>query len=86
GTYHYSGQPATTWQGFAKTIFKQAKEIGLIEKFPVVEAITTAEYPTPAIRPLNTIFDCQNIERELGIFQPDWHEGLNKVLQTWKAV
>ncbi len=86
GTYHYSGQPATTWQGFAKTIFKQAKEIGLIEKFPVVEAITTAEYPTPAIRPLNTMFDCQNIERELGISQPDWHEDLNKVLQTWKAV
>ncbi len=28
GTYHYSGQPVTTWQGFAEAIFEQAEKLG----------------------------------------------------------
>ena len=31
GTYHYSGQPATTWQGFAEAIFEQAEELEMID-------------------------------------------------------
>ncbi|MES9906216.1 MAG: dTDP-4-dehydrorhamnose reductase [Sedimenticola sp.] len=84
GTYHYSGQPATTWQGFAEAIFEQAEKLGMIDKQPKVEPITTAEYPTPAQRPLNSVFDCHKIARKLGIPQPDWRTGLNNVLINWK--
>ncbi len=84
GSYHYSGQPATTWHVFAETIFEQAEKLGMIDKRPRVEPITTAEYPTTAQRPLNTVFDCHKIARELGIPQPDWRSGLNNVLQNWK--
>jgi len=84
GTYHYSGQPATTWHGFAEAIFEQAKKLGMIDKRPRVEPITTADYPTPAQRPLNSLLDCKKIEQSLGIPQPDWHAGLNIVLKNWK--
>lgn len=85
GTYHYSGQPATTWHAFAEATFEQAEKLGMIDKRPTVEKITTAEYPTPAQRPLNSLFDCRKIARELGASQPDWRIGLNNVLKDWKA-
>ena len=84
GTYHYSGQPATTWQGFTELIFEQAEVLGIIEKRPRVVPITTAEYPTPAQRPLNSILDCRKLAQQLNISQPDWRCGLMQVLETWK--
>ncbi|TBV79889.1 MAG: dTDP-4-dehydrorhamnose reductase [Desulfobulbaceae bacterium] len=84
GTYHYSGQPVTTWQAFAKAIFEQADKLGMIDRQPRVEPITTAEYPTPAQRPLNSVFDCHKITQVLGISQPDWRTGLDKVLKKWR--
>ncbi len=84
GTYHYSGQPATTWHGFAEAIFEKAEELGMIDKRPRVGPITTAEYPTPAQRPLNSIFDCCKIAQQLNINQPDWRIGLRQVLGTCK--
>ena len=84
GTYHYSGQPVTNWKCFAETIFERAEELGIIDKRPAVDAITTSEFPTPAPRPLNSVLDCQKITRELDIFQPDWHKGLDCVLKYSK--
>lgn len=84
GTYHYSGQPATTWYEFSEAIFEQAENIGMIEKRPRVEPITTANYPTQAQRPLNSRLDCQKIRHKLGAKQPDWHMGLKHALKDWK--
>jgi len=83
GTYHYSGQPATTWQGFAEAIFERAEELEMIDKRLQVEPISTAEYPTPAQRPLNSILDCSKLARQLDINQPDWRIGLRQVLVSW---
>ncbi len=84
GIYHYIGTPATTWHGFAKTIFEQAQELKMLDKVPVVHAITTEQYPTPAERPKNSVLDCQKIKQEFGINQPDWRVGLRSVLTRWK--
>jgi len=84
GTYHYSGHPATTWHGFAEAIFQQAEELKMIDKRPRVEPITTAEYPTPAERPLNSILDCGKLAQQLGIGPSDWQPGLEQVLVAWK--
>ena len=76
GTYHYSGQPVTTWQGFADAVFEQTEKLEMINKRPVVEPITTAEYPTPAQRPFNSILDCNKLAKQLSLSQPDWRNGL----------
>ena len=85
GTYHYSGRPATTWHGFAEAIFKQAKELGIIDKRPTINPITTSEYPTLAQRPINSLLDCRKLEQQMNIRQPDWHGGLKYALesQSW---
>jgi dTDP-4-dehydrorhamnose reductase len=85
GTYHYSGRAATTWCGFAEVIFERAEKFRIIDKLPRVEPIITAEYPTPAQRPINSVLDCQKISRELNIPQPEWHSGLDNVLMNWKT-
>lgn len=84
GTYHYCGQPATTWQGFAEAVFEQAEIQGMIDKRPRVEPIMTSDYPTQALRPLNSVLDCQKIMRELGVPQPNWHSGLRNMLSGWE--
>ena len=84
GTYHYCGTEKTNWCEFAKEIFTQAKEQGLIENAIKVNAITTAEYPTPAKRPANSMLDCSKIKNTFGIEMPSWKEALNQVLTELK--
>jgi dTDP-4-dehydrorhamnose reductase len=76
GIFHFAGAPATTWAGFADAIFDAAT----LPKRPVVNPITTADYPTPARRPGNSILNCSRIAHVYGIDQPDWRIGLSDVL------
>ncbi|MGR8933308.1 MAG: dTDP-4-dehydrorhamnose reductase [Gammaproteobacteria bacterium] len=85
GIYHYSGAPATSWHGFAEAIFDNAERLGMLDNKPRVHNIATAEYPTPAKRPKNSVFDCSLIHKNFAIRQPAWHEGLSQVLNTWKT-
>ena len=79
GVYHFQGAPETTWAQFAEAIFAEAK-------LPVaVTAITTAEYPTPAKRPLYSVLDCSAVKRDFGIEQPDWRADLGGLVQALLA-
>lgn len=49
-------------------------------KAPEVIPIPSADYPTPARRPLNSVLDCARIQAAYGIGQPDWRAGLDAVL------
>ena len=69
---HFCGDEPTTWHGFAEAIVA-ASGTGAR-----VEAITTAEYPTPARRPRNTVLDTALI-RSLGIVPPSWRAGLERM-------
>ena len=80
GTYHYCGSEKTTWYGFAVEIFEQAFELGILNKKMKVNPITTAEYPTPAKRPSNSMLDCSKLEATFGIKMPKWKDALKQVL------
>ncbi|WP_043310869.1 dTDP-4-dehydrorhamnose reductase [Pseudomonas sp. ML96] len=84
GCYHFSGGPACSWYEFAEEIFRQALELGLIERSPRLRAIVSSEYPTPARRPLWSVLDCSKLNAEFGIQQPDWRTELRSVLQEWR--
>ena len=81
GTYHYSGAPATTWHGFASAIVEGGAARGLIPAAVPVNPIGTADYPLPAPRPANSVFDCSRAAQALGLQQPDWRQGLDHMLQ-----
>lgn len=78
GTFHLTGQPFTTWHGFAEAIFAGAAARGA--QVPRLRAITTAEYPTKARRPANSRLDCGRIERVHGVRAADWRASLARCL------
>jgi dTDP-4-dehydrorhamnose reductase len=82
GVYHFCGSGETTWHGFAEAIFELA---GKYEKFKVdtIEPITTAEYPTPAKRPPNSVLDCSKIERHFGIRPRHWKDALEETIEAF---
>ena len=80
GTYHLVSRGETTWHGFAEAIFGGAVERGLLAHVPRVEAIATADYPTPAKRPAYSVLDASRLETAFGLQLPDWRAGLDVVL------
>lgn len=79
GAYHYCGEPATTWHGFASAIVEMARTR---EPLPtrIVTAIATADYPTPAARPVNSVLDSSRLAFRFGIRPRSWRDGLHALL------
>jgi len=75
GIYHYSGQPNVSWCQFANAIFEQ------MDCKTIASSISTTEYPTPALRPLNSRLDCEAIQKTFGIARPFWRDGLVEILR-----
>lgn len=85
GIFHYSGQGSVSWYSFAQEIFRQAKEMGYPLKLQTVAPIKTAEFPTPAKRPLNSCLSGAKFEKTFGIKQMPWAQSLEKTLHQMKA-
>lgn len=83
GTYHYTGQPAVNWYQFACAIVEQARARGIPLAVQEITPITTADYPTPAARPANSVLDCRRIQQRLGLSLHDWQLGLAEVLDGY---
>jgi dTDP-4-dehydrorhamnose reductase len=80
GVFHLTGAPHTTWHGFAQAVFEGAAARG--QKVPLLSAITTADYPTPARRPADGRLDCGKIARIHGIQAADWRQSLSRCLDA----
>lgn len=74
GIYHLSCGGQTSWHGFAQAIMAEAG-IGC-----EVQAIGSAEYPSPVRRPGNSTLCCDKL-RTLGLVIPPWHEALQLCMQ-----
>ncbi|RDF01241.1 dTDP-4-dehydrorhamnose reductase [Haemophilus parahaemolyticus] len=79
GIYHFTGEPYISWCDFAKAIFDEAVSQNVLEKSPLVNAITTADYPTPAKRPANSCLDLTKIQQVFGIQPSDWKKALKNI-------
>jgi dTDP-4-dehydrorhamnose reductase len=79
GVFHAAGSGETTWHGLAQAVFEEAARLGA--KVPTsVVAIGTADYPTPAHRPLNSRLDCTRLENVFGIRLPQWRGSLARTV------
>ncbi|OYQ35602.1 dTDP-4-dehydrorhamnose reductase [Niveispirillum lacus] len=83
GLYHFGGAEPTTWHGFAQAVFASAARHG--RPVPIVHPITTADYPTPARRPANSVLACDRYLALPGATLPDWRVGLNRAVDTLLA-
>jgi dTDP-4-dehydrorhamnose reductase len=74
GTFHLCNAEPTTWYGLAIAIFEETAKAGT--RSPALEPITTAEYPTAARRPFNSVLDCSRARRLYGIALRSWRPAL----------
>jgi dTDP-4-dehydrorhamnose reductase len=78
GVYHLRAGGETNWHEFASRIIELMPPAE--RKCKAVEAITTADYPTPAKRPAYSVMSCDKLRRIFGIKLPDWEQSLRQVL------
>ena len=50
-----------------------------------VSAISTASYPTPAQRPLNSRLDTTRLQQAFGLTLPHWKQGVARMLTEIKG-
>jgi dTDP-4-dehydrorhamnose reductase len=78
GTYHFSSAGRTTWFELARYVFANACEERA--QAPGLFSVTSAEYPTPAVRPSNSLLSNGKIRARLGIEQRSWQVAVADVL------
>ncbi|HEX4508278.1 MAG TPA: dTDP-4-dehydrorhamnose reductase [Alphaproteobacteria bacterium] len=78
GTYHFVNGGDTTWCGLARHVFQTAAKFGGPQ--PAVEAITTADYPTPARRPANSRLSTEKLAADFGIRARRWQDAVDEIV------
>ena len=86
GIYHFTNEGMTSWYEFARTIYKKAKKLDLIENNKKVEiqSIKTRDYPTAARRPRYSVLSKEKIKREFNLKIRDWDKALEDFLVSLK--
>jgi len=82
GVYHLVCKGSVSWHGFAERIVQRGGELGLISRVPAVRAITTAEFPRPARRPMNSVLGTGKFRSTFGVELPMWDTALDEVLKN----
>jgi dTDP-4-dehydrorhamnose reductase len=82
GLYHCVPRGETTWFEFARLAIEEARRLGLpVRVVPeAIRAIATADYPTPARRPLNSRLSTQKLQQAFGIVPPDWQTAVRETV------
>jgi len=78
GVYHLRAGGEASWHEFASRIVELMPPAE--RKCKAVEAITTADYPTPAKRPAYSVMSCEKLRRAFGVELPNWEPTLRLVL------
>jgi dTDP-4-dehydrorhamnose reductase len=76
GILHWTDAGMASWHEFALAIAREGFALGLFTTLPVVEAIGTIDYPTPARRPAYSVLDTSATSAALGIEPQPWRKCL----------
>jgi len=79
GVFHVAGAGEATWADMAEAVFAASARRG--GPAARVVRITTAEYPTPAARPLNSRLDLGKVAAVHGIRMPDWRPSVQACVE-----
>ena len=84
GLYHFAGSGETSWHGFAEAIVKAQSSI--TGRRPPVDAIRTADYPTPARRPANSTLNSDRFATDFEFRAQPWQVRVREVVDDFLAV
>lgn len=80
GTYHLAAAGQTSWHAYASFVIDHARRAGAALAVQKINPIPTADYPTPATRPLNSRLDTQRLRSRFGLHLADWRDGVTRML------
>ena len=81
GIYHFTDEGEISWYEFAREIYAQGRELGLIGHECDIRPLTTAEYPIKAKRPAYSVLSKEKIKNTFGVSVPQWQESLSRYLE-----
>ena len=77
---HATNHGKVSWHGFASALFER---LGCDDV--VVEAITSAMYPTAAPRPAYSVLSNERLDRKFGVRLPSWEDAMVRCLDRLRA-
>jgi len=80
GMHHWSDAGVASWYDFAYAIMEEGVASGLLDKTITLNAITTADYPTPARRPCYSVMDKTTTWKSLGFKSEHWRVALRLMM------
>ncbi len=80
GTYHWTDAGVASWYDFAVAIQEEALALNLLSKPIPINPLPTEAFPTPAVRPSNSVLDKNGTWEALGITAPHWRANLREAL------
>jgi dTDP-4-dehydrorhamnose reductase len=82
GLYHCVAAGQTSWHGYARFVLETAQALGHTLKAGPgqVQPTSTANYPTPAQRPLNSRLNTSKLQQAFGLHLPHWQTGVARML------
>jgi dTDP-4-dehydrorhamnose reductase len=82
-TYHLAAPKPCSWADLASVVFEASRATG--GPSADVIPISTAQYPTPAKRPMYSVLDSGRFARDFGIRLPDWRSSVAEVVERLVA-
>ena len=83
GTYHVTNEGETNWYQYADLIANEAIKLNLKIKCKPdhMHPILASEYPTAALRPLNSRLNTDKLKKTFMLELPNWESEVKKVLK-----
>jgi dTDP-4-dehydrorhamnose reductase len=83
GTFHCVAGGETSWFGFARYVIEWARADGQSIKVAAdrIRPIPTSDYPTPAMRPLNSRLSTEKLRGSYSLILPQWQLGVERALR-----
>lgn len=85
GIYHFTNEGVTNWYDFAREIYTEGRELGIIHHECAVRPLTTAEYPAKAKRPQYSVLSKEKIKKAFKATIPEWQESLRSYLKEQRS-
>lgn len=80
GLYHVAASGETSWYDYADFIFYEARKFGIELKIKSLSPVLSKNYPTAALRPLNSRLDTTQFCTAFGVALPDWQAGVKQTI------
>ncbi|MBC7203411.1 MAG: dTDP-4-dehydrorhamnose reductase [Pusillimonas sp.] len=82
GIYHLTAEGETSWYEYARFIFNQTRQNGILLKISDenINAVDSTAFPTPAMRPKNSRLNTKKLQSTFALTLPNWRNGVRRAL------